>query len=319
MLFGLPSFSSIFQASLNLFGFFQTPIYDAIIVGAGAGGCPLTQTLLEGGLRVLLIERGDDPPETSKSIFTFDEVLLSPCAETFFSESEGVVLAAGKCMGGSTSINQGIWIEETTEWVQEQFGPEFGTTDEIEAAFVWVRDLVARPTRDEPNSASDTYLKELIQSYSSTGDFVLGNVETAQPQIGVNKVFRSYSIFDPITRQRRSADTLLDRDHPNLDIRLGTEVHHIIVEGTPPRAQCVQLTSLETVCVKSPNGRIYLAGGAFHTPEILLRSGIGPQGTIVDSPHVSNSIMEHFGCVLVSFGSFTRWTYYHCCGRWANI
>lgn len=305
---GIPSFASIFQALFNLFGIFQTPVYDAIVVGAGAGGCPLAQTLIEGGLRVLLIERGDEPPESSKSIRTFDKVLLSECTETFLSKSEGVVLAAGKCMGGGTSINQGIWIEETTDWVQEQFGgSDFATADEIEAAFAWSRDRVARPTAEEPGSPAETYLKELLNSYEKTGDFVLGDIDTARPNVDLNKIFRTYSIFDPETRVRRSADTVLDRDNPNLDILLKTEVSHILfdgdwdipwgvgqhsTDGDIPRARCVRFTSFETVCVKL-QGRIYLAGGAFHTPEILLKSGIGPGGKRVDNPNVSSRLLLH--------------------------
>lgn len=33
-------------------------LYDAIVIGGGAAGCPLARTLAESGLRVLLVERG---------------------------------------------------------------------------------------------------------------------------------------------------------------------------------------------------------------------------------------------------------------------
>jgi choline dehydrogenase-like flavoprotein len=52
-----------------------------------------------------------------------------------------------------------------------------------------------------------------------------------------------------------------------------------------PRARCVKLASFEQLCVKE-SGRIYLAAGAFHTPELLMKSGIGKGGDRVDNPEV---------------------------------
>jgi choline dehydrogenase-like flavoprotein len=59
-------------------------------------------------------------------------------------------------------------------------------------------------------------------------------------------------------------------------------------DGTP-RARCIVLDSHETVCVKS-EGRIYLSSGALHTPELLLKSGIGPSGRKVKNAKVSNEM-----------------------------
>ena len=65
-----PSLTSILHAIFNLFGILATAEYDAIMVGAGAGGCPLAQTLIEGGrgLKVLLVERGRERSPVSENI-----------------------------------------------------------------------------------------------------------------------------------------------------------------------------------------------------------------------------------------------------------
>lgn len=46
-----------------------------------------------------------------------------------------------RCTVGATAINQGIYIEETADWILGQFGDNIQqnfTSTEIEAAFEWV-------------------------------------------------------------------------------------------------------------------------------------------------------------------------------------
>jgi len=295
-----PSLTSILNAIFNLFGIFTTAEYDAIIIGSGAGGCPLAQTLIEAGFRVLLLERGKERNPITENIATSASALLDECTESFVSE-DGVVVAAGNCMGGATAINQGIWIEETVDWVHQMFGGDaFGSSQDIVDAFQWTRERVASSNTQTPGSPTETYIQGLTNAYSSSEEFDLGNVsEEGQSVINENGVWRAFTTFDPVTGNRRSADTLLDRNSENLDVRTETEVYKILFDGdfgvpgtanqpttsNVPRARCVLFTSLETACVK-PEGRIYVAGGAFHTPEILLRSGVGPNGNKVDNSKV---------------------------------
>jgi len=305
----LPSLASIVTAIFNLFGWFQTPVYDAIVVGGGAGGCPLVQTLIEGGLRVLLLERGKEGPD-KRTKFDFDQVLTHPCAETFFS-TDGVVVTTGNCLGGATSINQGVWIEETAEWVINEMGADFATTEEIEAAYSWARGHVASPSGN-PASGSPTaiYVDGLMNAFESSDDFGTSagrNLNPGQPNMDEAGIWQTYNIFDPETGERHSADYILDRDNELLDLRLDTEVKRILFDGDwgvpwtvprgsanddKPRARCVRLTSWESVCVKS-EGRIYLAAGAFHTPELLIKSGIGPDGRRVKNPNVSKIVLVY--------------------------
>lgn len=57
-----------------------------------------------------------------------------------------VVAAAGSCMGGGTSINQGIWILETPQWLIENVNEvapdeDFFDEDTILDAFQWVTEV----------------------------------------------------------------------------------------------------------------------------------------------------------------------------------
>jgi len=60
-----------------------------------AGGCALTQTLIEGGLRTLLVERGsaEKLPESENIIDAWD-ALRSECAEVIRSEDDKPLLWA---------------------------------------------------------------------------------------------------------------------------------------------------------------------------------------------------------------------------------
>lgn len=143
----------------------------------------------------------------------------------------------------------------------------------------------------------------------------MDNTDPGRPGIPEKEgVWRTHSLFDSTTGQRRSADTLLDRDNPNLVIRTETEVRQILIDGDfgiplaawkpessagTPRARCVQFTSLEVVCVKE-HGRIFLAAGAFHTPEILIKSGVGPGGHRVNNKQVGENLSDKPGILLLS-------------------
>jgi hypothetical protein len=106
-------------------------------VRAGAGGCPLAQTLIEDNKKVLLIERGGERNANSANKkFAVEALLNNPCIESF--SSQGVVVATGNCMGGATSFNQGIFIEETPGWFEDQFA-DFFSPEEINDAYTWVR------------------------------------------------------------------------------------------------------------------------------------------------------------------------------------
>jgi choline dehydrogenase-like flavoprotein len=127
----------------------------------------------------------------------------------------------------------------------------------------------------------------------------VANVDPGQPWIPAEGgIWRTHSIFEPVTGVRRAADTVLDRTNENLEVRIKSEVDMILFdgdEGVPlhveqeenlkPTAHCVRFVGGKVACVKR-GGRIFLSAGAFHTPELLMKSGIGRNGVVVDNDEV---------------------------------
>ena len=54
-------------------------------IRAGAAGCPLAQTLVEGGQKVLLVERGPERFAATENVNTLQDAIFGPCTETFSS------------------------------------------------------------------------------------------------------------------------------------------------------------------------------------------------------------------------------------------
>jgi choline dehydrogenase-like flavoprotein len=173
------------------------------------------------------------------------------------------------------------------------------------SACLQIRERVApEPTTEPPGSASQTYIDNVVRIYQNRSDFTVGNVDPGlpfPPSFGSNIVWRTHSTFHPVTGARRSSDTLLDRDNENLDIRTNALVSKILFDGDAgiptasrtratdtPRVRCVRLEPEEVICVKA-KGRIYISAGAFHTPALLMKSGIGPNGDKVENDKVRGS------------------------------
>jgi hypothetical protein len=63
--------------------------------------------------------------------------LRSECAE-IVKGVDGMALLVGNCLGGATTINLGLYSEETPKWIVEHMGEGFGTEAEVLEAYEWV-------------------------------------------------------------------------------------------------------------------------------------------------------------------------------------
>lgn len=96
--------------------------------------------MAENGLSVLLLERGGEQVYNSQQLMTSIKALTDDCAESIRS-TPGHTLTTGNCMGGATSVNHGIFVQEQPEWVvnhTKMNGQATLTIDEIADAYDWV-------------------------------------------------------------------------------------------------------------------------------------------------------------------------------------
>jgi choline dehydrogenase-like flavoprotein len=94
---------------------------EVLIVGSGAGGATTAATLAAAGLDVTLLEEGPWIEPDTVEPFSMDEMVAKyrhrgPAAAL---GTPTVAYAEGRCVGGSTEINSGLWHRLPTSLVEE--------------------------------------------------------------------------------------------------------------------------------------------------------------------------------------------------------
>ena len=103
------------------------------VVGSGPGGAVTAATLAKAGHHVLLLEEGDRVREGT-GLMTRPEMLsyLRHGGATPTIGNAGTALLEGRCLGGASEINSGLYVRPSqailTEW-GDRFGVALGTNE----------------------------------------------------------------------------------------------------------------------------------------------------------------------------------------------
>jgi choline dehydrogenase-like flavoprotein len=272
----------------------MTESWDVVVVGGGSAGCVVAARLSEDpSVSVLLVEAGPDPqpvPEVIADPKRQTELILeSPYVRMYDVErpdGSSFPLLSGHVMGGGSAVNNLAAVRpmraDFDAWTA--FGDEAWGYDRL---LPLMRDIesdpdfagspihgtsgplsLERPFRfDQP---LDPPVRALIDAATDLG-IPLCEDMNAPESYGV--CASPYNTRDG--RRVSTATAFLDpgRDRPNLTILADTTVRRLRLEGR-------RVVGLELATPAGPRvidaGEVVLSAGVYHSPQLLMLSGIGP-------------------------------------------
>lgn len=269
-----------------------------VIVGAGSGGAALAARLTEDpSQHVVLIEAGPDYEELAlvpEDVRDAKEMSVQKHdwgLKAYFLEPptarEAMPYARGRIVGGSSSVNAAIAERATKEdletWVAAG-NPEWSYEKTL-PFFARLENDLDFP--DAPGHGSSGPVP-ITRHFEDQWPAITRAFAQACEDRGFAKVedfnAESSSGYGPVPRnligeEELRAGALLTylaeaRNRPNLEIRANTLARRVLFNGTTAVGVETEVDGrIENVSAD----RVVLAGGSFHTPHLMMLSGIGPR------------------------------------------
>jgi choline dehydrogenase len=242
--------------------------FDVLVVGGGSSGCVLAARLSESGRRVCLVEAGPDYGQYAQGRWPQDmldarRLAFSHAWET---DREDRSQLRARILGGCSAHNACIMLEGAP-------------ADYDEWGHGWSYDAI-KPylQRAEREMRVRRFMAEELSPWHSAFASAAGSEAILHPvnAVGAVRWNTAFAYLDPA------------RGRDNLTILADTLVDRVVVAGDRAVGAATSAGELRARTV-------VLAAGAYGSPGILLRSGVGPERELP----VGEGLCDHVG---VGFG-----------------
>ncbi|KAJ5757584.1 Glucose-methanol-choline oxidoreductase [Penicillium nucicola] len=297
--------------------------YDYIVCGGGTSGCVVAGRLAENpDVKILLLEAGQHNKDLENVHMAggwsnnFDaetdwNLVTPPMAGV---DNRQVKLSRGRFLGGSSGCNGTLCIRGSKQdyddwglegWSGEEFFEAMRKSETFHPKPWFKADNESHgysgPLHTEPHDLAPIS-QLLLDSYVSQGMPLHHDMfSTGDVAQGCGHVPRT--VYQGL--RTTGADFVTNKNHRgNITIKTDTTVDKIIFteQGSKTRASGVATQASDgTSRVYYARKKIIISGGAYCSPAILLRSGIGPKAELdkhnipctVDLPGVGKNLMDH--------------------------
>ncbi|MDP6908014.1 MAG: GMC family oxidoreductase [Flavobacteriales bacterium] len=280
-------------------------VYDAVIIGSGAGGSPIALELCKKGLNVVMLEKGQLlKPDTPQKIL---EKYYVGQGFTISLNGGSTIVLAGSAVGGTTAINSGTCFRPLQECLaQWDKITGLGFSDGLlDPYFPKVENQLGVCV---PNasllSKSATKIDEGLQKLRGEKSFIL-------PRNSPNCSGKGLCCFCCPTKAKRSTDIsyLPEAVEKGLHLMIGTKAIGIREESDLIRV--VIETDGEKNEVRGK--KLIISAGALYTPGLLKRNKLGDKYRLAGTHlkiHPANKVFAHFPGLKHGVGGIPQGTGY---------
>jgi choline dehydrogenase-like flavoprotein len=255
--------------------------YDVVVVGSGAGGGVVAGELAQRGREVLLLELG--PHLTAPDFMRWEAKathdLFWPIRFAILPSGEPFAFLAGRCVGGTTTINSKVAFRaherDVAKWhaatgLTNERGEPFGVGD-LEPYYDRVEQVLGVRERSDWKKSVHTVEVgfralgaelEPVHAYTDANCMSCGSCLQGCATNAGKSTMNTY-IADALARGQ-------------LDLRAESAVERVLIEDSADGPQATGVVYVDEAGERRnvQANAVVVAAGALNTPQLLLRSGL---------------------------------------------